>query len=165
MMVQNGWQKYTKLGGNMDFKDFTVNIHNVATNKEFSSVTRLLATDLMRNPYLSVGDFFKNLSDSDLQILSDIADTVFTHFSDEESQADNKANNNINECVMLTMLLSGAEGLDSIPDIDIIRKRVSQLIMFVSCESLHRKGLVKLHHHNLSFGEDSDDKIVVERIV
>ncbi len=149
----------------MNLQDFTVNYHNVATNKEFSSVTRLLATDLMSNPYLSVGDFFKNLSDSDLSILSDMADTLFTHFSDEESEADTKTNSNINECVMLTMLLSGAEGLDSIPDIDIIRKRMSQFIMFVSCESLHRKGLVKLHHQNLSFGEDSDNKIVVERLI
>ena len=149
----------------MDLTDYTVNYQNVADNKDFSSVTRLLATQLMRNPYLSIGDFFKNLSDSDLQTLSGMADALYNHFGGEETSADKKAHNIMSECVMLTMLLSGAEGLDSIPTAEVIQQRLSQFIMFVSCESLHRKGLVKLHHNNISFGDDSADKIVVERLI
>jgi hypothetical protein len=45
-----------------------------------------------------------------------------------------------------------------------IQNRVSQLIAFLAVESLARKGLVKSHPHNMSFGEEMAKKIIAERI-
>jgi len=38
------------------------------------------------------------------------------------------------------------------------------LVMFLTIESLSRKGLVKVHHNNMSFHEDCMDKIIVEKL-
>jgi hypothetical protein len=36
--------------------------------------------------------------------------------------------------------------------------------MFISVESLRRKGLVRVYHENMSFGEDAEKRVVVEKI-
>lgn len=38
------------------------------------------------------------------------------------------------------------------------------MIGFFACEGLFRKGLVKLHRENMSFGSDMGDKLLVEKI-
>jgi hypothetical protein len=45
-----------------------------------------------------------------------------------------------------------------------VTDRANQLISFLIIVSLERKGLVKVHYENMSFGDDMGDKIVVERI-
>jgi hypothetical protein len=61
-------------------------------------------------------------------------------------------------------MLAVAEGLESSDGYDMVQNRVSQLIAFLAVESLARKGLVKSHPHNMSFGEDMAKKIIAERI-
>ena len=45
-----------------------------------------------------------------------------------------------------------------------ITKHTNAMVMFIAMEGLYRKGLVKLYHEHMSFGDDAGDKIVVERI-
>ena len=52
-----------------DFGDTTINLPLVAKDKNSLAITRMLATQLMENPYMTVGDFIGNLSDSDLSFL------------------------------------------------------------------------------------------------
>ena len=127
---------------------FSVNIHRVAQDKEILTLVRLLASQLIITPYLRVGDFFKNLSDDDLQTLEEVSD-------ENHEQFDN--------LLLVAEMLATGEGLDH-GTMDIIHQRMNQLLMFIAMEGLYRKGLIKLYHENMSFGEDMGNKIVAEKI-
>lgn len=145
----------TTLGGlimeNEEFDEdgtFTVNIHRVAQDKEVLTLVRLLATQLIATPYLRVGDFFKNLSDDDLETLNEISD-------ENHDQFDN--------LLLIAEMLATGEGLDH-GTMDMIHERMNQLLMFIAMEGLHRKQLVRVYHENMSFGDDMGSKIVVEKL-
>lgn len=145
----------TTLGGrimeNEEFDEdgtFSVNIHRVAQDKEVLTLVRLLATQLIATPYLRVGDFFKNLSDDDLETLNEVSD-------ENHEQFDN--------LLLIAEMLATGEGLEH-GTMDIIHQRINQLLMFIAMEGLHRKQMVRVHHENMSFGDDMGNKIVVEKL-
>ena len=45
--------------------------------------------------------------------------------------------------------------------LDTIHQRTNHLITLIAIESLSRKGLVKVHHKNMSFGDDMGDKVII----
>lgn len=146
---------------NEDFEDdgpFEINYDNVISCKDCLSVTRLLAVDLKENPYMSVGLFLKNLSNADLKVLSDIVDNNWGIDEDEEVGDPSLA-----DVVLIAEMLSRAEGIISESDEELMQK-VNQFMMFISVESLRRKGLVRVYHENMSFGEDAEKRVVVEKI-
>ena len=133
----------------MEYKDTTINLSLVAKDKNSLSVTRLLARQLMENPYTTVGDFLRGISDSDLQTLIhglEDGDKLYADY------------------ILISMMLAQAEGVQSPEDDDGFAEQVDRLVMMLSVESLARKGLVRIYHDNLSFGADMDDKIVCEKI-
>lgn len=141
-----------------DESPFEINYDNVISCKDCLSVTRLLAVDLKENPYMSVGLFLKNISNSDLKILSDIVDKNFNIDDDDEVNDPSLA-----DVVLIAEMLSRAEGIISNSDEELMQK-VNQFMMYISVESLRRKGLVRVFHENMSFGEDSEKRIIVEKI-
>ena len=130
-----------------------VNIAEIAKSKDMMGVTRMLAIDLMDHPYLTVGDFLKDISDTDLQNLLQGAET------DEET-----GEVQIEDLLLLSMMLHQAEGLPPIQDDEKATEVMNILINYMACESLARKGLVKVYRENMSFGEDCAEKIVVEKL-
>ena len=132
---------------------YTIQFENVMNNKRYTPSTRLLAADVMHNGYANVGDFFMNMPQADLDKFLDIME-------DEEDEA-------YEEFVLLAGILAVAEGLEvdlSEDGFEDIAKKCGQLTMVLVCESMARKGLVKLYHENISFGEDMMDKILVEKL-
>ena len=129
---------------------FTVNYDRIAQEKSLLSVTRLLAVEMSKNPYVVVGDFLKDMSDSDLATLMNIIEE-----GDEHS--------NFSDLMLLSEMLATGEGLEH-ANVDLMHQRVNQFLVFVTCESLSRKGMVKVHHKNMSFGDDMKDAIVVEKL-
>lgn len=127
---------------------FSVNIHRCAVDKTLLTLTRLLASSLIHTPYIRVGDFFQNLSDHDMETLNEISDENHPHFDN---------------LLLIAEMLATGEGLDH-GDIDTIQQRMNHLLMFIAMEGLHRKGMVKLHHENMSFGDDMGNKVVIEKI-
>lgn len=125
-----------------------LNFDKIATYKEFLSVTRMLAIDMMKNPYMTPSDFIKSLSDEELQNLIEISD-------DEEHER-------IDEIMLISEMLATGEGLAP-ANLDMATERVNQFCVFLVLESLFRKGLVKLKYENMSFGEDYKDKIIAEK--
>ena len=140
------------------YTDFDINYDNVIASKECLSMTRILAADLKNNPYMTVGDFLRNISKSDLAILSDIVEQHMG-FDEEDEVTDER----MADFVLITEMLSRAEGLISEDDDDLTRK-ISQFMVMVTMESLYRKGLIKLYHENMSFGKDVEHRVVAERI-
>lgn len=129
--------------------EFSINYQKVLHEDTFLPVTRLLAADLIKSQYMSIGDFIKSLNDNVLVELNDIsADENHPHFE---------------EIILLTEMLAAAEGTN-FGGVREVHQRLNMFITWLIFESLKRKGLVKIHYENLSFGEDMADKIVVEKI-
>lgn len=137
----------------MNQPKFSINLDMVVEDGTLLAATRLLAVDITKNGYINVGEFFGKMSDNDLQKYLNMA---------EDIESDAAA-----EVLLVSELLAIGEGLDNgldDIDVDIMQQRMSQLITFLACESLARKGLVKLHRENMSFGEDMGKKLLVEKL-
>lgn len=131
---------------------FSVNCAEVVKSRDCLAVTRLLAADLMAKPYLKVGDWIKNVSDADLQTLV------------EGAEPDESDEFKLEDLMLISMMLRQAEGLEPIKDDNGFRDACGQLVTLLVIESLYRKGLVRVFHDNMSFGDDMGDKVVVEKI-
>ena len=60
-------------------------------------------------------------------------------------------------------MLGRAEDIHSENDDDLMH-RVNQFMVMITCETLARKGLVKVYYENMSFGEDAGHRVVVKKI-
>jgi hypothetical protein len=137
---------------------FEINYDNVIECKECLNVTRLLAADLKSNPYMTVGHFLKHISDVDLKILNDIVEESTGMDPDDEV-----TNPGLADVVLITEMLVRAEDLFSEDDA-VLMKRVNNFMIMITCENLARKGLVKVYHENLSFGDDEAKRVIVKKI-
>jgi hypothetical protein len=132
---------------------YTILFNKVIEDKNLLPTTRLLAVDISKNGYVNIGDFFQKMPQDDLQKYLNMS---------EDLDSDDSA-----EVLLLSEMLAIGEGLDNSLDEtapETMQNRMSQLIMYLACESLARQGLVKLYRENMSFGDDMRDKILVEKI-
>jgi hypothetical protein len=128
---------------NMD--EYTIEYKRVLNSKDFTSSTRLLAAGLMENPYKSVGDYLKELSDSDIE-------SLIVKINEDDME----------ELLLLSEMLARAEGVVT-KGIEEITKNTNTMSVYIVSESLHRKGLIELYHEYLSFGDEYGDKIVMKK--
>jgi hypothetical protein len=137
---------------NFDFEDgpIVISYDNVMKEKDFLPLTRTLAMDLLQSGYIRPGDFLKSLTDSDVDALLKIAD--------------NEENPRLEEILLISEMLATGEGLEQSQDADEFTNRMNAFCGFLAIEGLRRKGLVKVYHENISFGEDFGNKIVVEKL-
>ena len=126
---------------------YSLNYPEIVKQKDVMAVTKLLAHQLMENPYIVVGDFIKEMSDTDLHSLQEAIEQE--HFED---------------IILMAEMLATGEGCDQSENFDAFTDRANILTTFLTIESLGRKGLVKVHHDKISFHEDARKNVVVERI-
>jgi hypothetical protein len=131
-------------------ESFTVVYENIIKAKDLMPITRTLAMDLSTTGYMSVGDFLEGLSDTDLDNLLAISE-------DQEREE-------FSEILLISEMLATGEGLNSASNREETVNRMTHLCVLLACESLFRKGLVKLHRENMSFGADMSNKIIVEKL-
>lgn len=133
--------------------DFTfpisINYDQVGKDRGFAPFVRLLALDLIDNPYITIGTFIQNISDDDLSNFLDLIE------EDEDTALGN--------VVILAEMLSQAEGLRS-DNLDELTEKSNTLLTYLVMESLRRKGVVRIFYNNMSFGDEFTDKVIVERI-
>lgn len=125
-----------------------INYDIITKDKTMPAFMRILAMDLIENPYLSVGSFLQSMPDSDLK---EIMNTI----EEDEDKA-------LEYLVLLTEILCQAEGIIS-EDLSQLTERTNTMITYIVIESLKRKGLVNVFYNNMSFGDDYGDKIIVEK--
>jgi hypothetical protein len=135
---------------------FCINLQEIAMSDWVAPTIRLLAMDLQKKTYMSLGEFFSKLSDNSVAELQVLAERGF-------DDADNIKNLDMQQVMILSLLLAGAEGTQNF-DIRIIQKQMSMLLSLITFESLARKGLVRVYHENFTLGDDMADKLVVEKI-
>ena len=136
----------------IDFENSHPDMEKIIESDKLLPVTKSVAKMLMRNPYTSLGRFFKKLSNENLEILMEIID-----------EGDSEFNERMEDIVLMTEMLSRAEGVPS-QCIEDIHGNVNYFGACVTCVSLARKGLVRVYYDNMSFGTDNGDKIIVEKI-
>ena len=136
----------------IDFENSHPCMEKIIDSDKLLPVTKSVAKMLMRNPYTSLGKFFKKLSDENLEVLMEIVE-----------EGDSEFNVGIEDIVLMTEMLSRAEGVPS-GSIEEITENVNYFGVCVTCVSLARKGLVRVYYDNMSFGKDQGDKVIVERI-
>lgn len=134
----------------IDGGGYSLNYEEIAKSKDVMAMTRLLATDLMRDGYIKVGDFIKDISDADLQTIV--------------QQMDREGEHQYDDLILVAEMLATGEGCEPSESTEMFGRRMEQLMTLLVCESLARKGLVKVHHENMSFHDDMKDKFVVEKI-
>ena len=132
-----------------DLTNWVVDYKKVAGNKSFLAVTRMLANQAMANPYITLQQFFTDLSDGDLDTLLEVADEEDNSF-------------HFQEIILMTEMLSRCEGLVT-KDAAQLTDRVNAFMMLLACEGLYRKGMVDVIRENYSFGDDMGDAIVVKK--
>ena len=136
----------------IDFENSHPDMEKIIESNKLLPVTKSVAKMLMRNPYTSLGRFFKKLSNENLEILMEIID-----------EGDSEFNERMEDIVLMTEMLSRAEGVPS-QSVEEITENVNYFGACITCVSLARKGLVRVYYDNMSFGTDNGDKIIVEKI-
>ena len=136
----------------IDFENSHPDMEKIIGSDKLLPVTKSVAKMLMRNPYTSLGRFFKKLSNENLEILMEIID-----------EGDSEFNERMEDIVLMTEMLSRAEGVPS-QSVDEITENVNYFGACITCVSLARKGLVRVYYDNMSFGKDQGEKILVEKI-
>lgn len=134
-----------------DSDEYRVDLEQIAATQNLPATIRLLAFDLMKTPYLSLGEFFQKLSDKGLEELIELVNDV----------EDNE--NSLQNVMLLTMMLMTAEGLVVSND-DQLHEALNAMVMITCGVSLARKGLVRVFYDNLSFGEDMHHKTIMEKL-
>jgi hypothetical protein len=129
--------------------EYELNYKEIAATTRLAPVVRMLAIDLQEQPYMSPGDWFQKLSDRSLKEVMDI-------INDDSEEG-------LSEQLLLTMMLARAEGIVTTA-VEDIGHQVGVLRMLVAGVGLARKGMVKMYYENMSFGEDMQDKILMDKI-
>lgn len=125
---------------------FIIDLQKVSKFKPLTRITRTLAIDLMENPYLTVGDFFKGLNDMEVDELSQLCER-------EDDQA-------VMELLLLSEMLSRAEGVTSETPEE-IGEKLGALRLMAAGVNLARKGLVNAYYNNMTFDSKTyGDKII-----
>jgi len=136
----------------MNLDNYEVNLERVIEDKQTYSIIRLLAVDMQKNPYITVGEWLKSLSNKDVQsLVEDIAD------------ADESNDEAMQSLVLGTLMLSRAEQVFIESDEE-LAKAAEMFRIFIVISSLDRKGMARAIYKNMSFGEDAKNLNVAEKI-
>ena len=99
-----------------------LNLPEIIKDQSFLAITRMLATTLMNESYIVVGDYIQGLSDGDLKILLEEQDRTDTHAYDN--------------LMMMSEMLAIGEGCDGSTTVGDFKDRLEQFIVYLIMESL-----------------------------
>ena len=131
---------------------YEVNLDRVSEDKNTHPIIRLLAVDLQKNPYVTVGDWLQSLTDNDVQSL--IEQVVEAEEDDEYG---------MQSLILGTLMLSRAEQV-FIESEEQLAKATEMFRVLIVISSLHRKKMAKALYKNMSFGEDAGSLPVAEKL-
>ena len=130
----------------MDLGIYKINYDQIIEDSSLPYAIRILAAKLKTQPMMTVGKFFANLNDEELDGLHQL-------IMDHDAAAP--------ELLLLTMMLSAAEGTSAITEEE-LNSNVTATVIFISTTVLHREGLVTAYFDVFSYGEDMADMIMAE---
>ena len=135
---------------------FTLNIDRCIADKSNPAVIRELFKQLHDHGYINVGKYFAEMSDIDLDMLTDLADhthpdAVGESSPDEIAQA-------METITLIGMALTVGEG--GVLTETACEQGLKLAISYIAIESLYRKGVVNVFRENWSMTDDGSKPIV-----
>lgn len=134
----------------MDDFDFPFNIEydKIVSNKKILPMARLLAAELIQNPYMSPGTYFQEANDTDLELMMVISD-------DEEDDR-------MSDLLLMAEMLVKAEGVET-EDMEDVASHINIFINFAAITLLDRKNLIDAKFNNMSFGDEFSKHVIATR--
>lgn len=148
----------------MEFDDFdnntgyTTNLDKVVCDSRYLTVVRETAARLIEQPYHTLGNWLKNLSDPDLTELLEIVESQ----GDLDEIGDTGVADGYDNILLLALMMSQAEGVD-VDDFDTVSEITTIMSVLLVTEGLARKGFVEITYENLSFGKEVRDAVVAKK--
>lgn len=133
----------------------SLNYRNIAEANWILPTIRLLAIDLQKKSYVTVGDWFRGLTDSSVYELQELAETCYENPDNEES---------MEQMMLLAMMLASGEGTCDMKDMEKNRTQLGMLMSLITVVGLERKGFVRVFYENLTLGDDMGNAVIVEKL-
>ena len=127
---------------------FEINYERVFKANNILPMVRLLAAELMKNPYMTIGAYLQRARDSDLQLILEASE-------DEEDER-------LSDILLMAEMLAKAEGVET-DCIEDVYKHLNSFITLVAVASLERKGLILADYDVMSFGEEFAHHTIAKR--
>ena len=127
---------------------FEINYEKILKTKDVLPMVRLLAADLMANPYMTLGTYFQTAKDTDLELILEASE-------DEEDER-------LSDILLMAEMLARAEGVTT-EDFDDVHNHLNIFITLAAVASLDRKDLIDADYDVMSFGEEFSKHIVAKR--
>jgi len=127
---------------------FEINYEKILNTNSILPMVRLLAADLMKNPYMTIGTYLQRARNDDLQIILEASE-------DEDDER-------LSDILLMAEMLAKAEGVetDSIED---VYKHLNSFITLAAVASLERKGMIIADYDVMSFGEEFAHYTIAKR--
>ena len=133
-----------------DMPEYVIDFEKISNTKSLLDITRNTALNVLKYPYTTIGQFLKCISNEDLEILCDI-------IGDENDPRIYQ------DVLLLTIMLAVSEGVPT-RNAKGHTENLKYFCTMLSCTSLERNGHVRVYNDNMSFGEDSGERVVVEKL-
>jgi hypothetical protein len=134
---------------NFDFDfPFEINYEKVFKTNSILPMVRLLAAELMKNPYMTIGAYLQKARDTDLQ-------TILEASEDDEDER-------LSDILLMAEMLAKAEGVET-ECIEDVYKHLNSFITLTAVASLERKGLILADYDVMSFGEEFAHSTIAKR--
>jgi len=143
--------KFEEMEYDYELPDYFIDFVKISKTESLLDITRSAARGILKRPYTTIGQFLKELNDEDLYTLCDIID-------DEENPRIYQ------DILLLTIMLAVSEGVPA-KSAKESTENLKYFCTMLHCVSLERKGYVRVYYDNMSFGEDSGERVVVERLI
>ena len=127
---------------------FEINYEKIVKTKDILPMVRLLAADLMQNPYMTLGTYFQTAKDTDLELILESSE-------DEDDER-------LSDILLMAEMLAKAEGVIT-EDIDDVYVHLNTFITLAAVASLDRKDLIDADYDVMSFGEEFSKHVVAKR--
>jgi hypothetical protein len=138
---------------------FTLNIDRCIADKSNPAVIRELFKQLRDDGYINVGKYFAELSDLDLDMLTEIADHTHPDAVGESTPV--QIAQSMETMALIGMALTVGEG--GILTESACEQGLKLAITYIAIEGLYRKGLVNVFRENWSMIEEGNKPIVEMR--
>lgn len=127
---------------------FEINYEKIVATKSLLPMVRLLAADLMHNPYMTLGTYFQTAKDTDLELILEASE-------DEDDER-------LSDILLMAEMLAKAEGVIT-EGIDDVYVHLNTFITLAAVASLDRKDLIDADYDVMSFGEEFSKHVVAKR--
>jgi hypothetical protein len=140
---------------------YVINYDHIIGDQKSPDYIRELASKIKNNGYYSVGDFFKNLYDYEVEELMNFVENgdLFGDDTDDDFVPSPGAE----WIVLLGMLLNSAEAGEQINE-DNLQYVINATVGLITVTSLYHKGMIECRFENFSIQKDAGKLQIARRV-